>query len=44
MAALAQLDSSDGAGVLDRLRARDITRNDAIDALLELLEGPVHAY
>jgi len=43
-AALAQLDSSDGAGVLDRLRARDITRNDAIDALLELLEGPVHAY
>jgi LAO/AO transport system kinase len=44
MAALAQLDSSDGAGVLDRLRSRDITRNDAIDALLELLEGPVHAY
>jgi LAO/AO transport system kinase len=43
-AALAQLDSSDGAGVLDRLRARDITRNDAIDALLALLEGPVHAY
>jgi LAO/AO transport system kinase len=44
MAALARLDSTDGAGVLDRLRARDITRNDAIDALLELLEGPVHAY
>ena len=44
IAALAQLDSSDGAGVLDRLRARDITRNDAIDALLTLLEGPVHAY
>jgi LAO/AO transport system kinase len=43
-AALAQIDSSDGAGVLDRLRARDITRNDAIDALLALLEGPVHAY
>ena len=43
-AALAQLDSSDGAGVFDRLRARDITRNDAIDALLALLEGPVHAY
>ncbi len=44
VAALAQLDSTGGAGVLDRLRARDITRNDAIDALLELLEGPVHAY
>ena len=44
MAALAQLDSADGAGVLDRLRARDITRNDAIDALVALSEGPVHAY
>jgi LAO/AO transport system kinase len=44
MAALAQLDSANGAGVLDRLRARDITRNDAIDALVALSEGPVHAY
>jgi hypothetical protein len=43
-AALARLDSPDGTGVLERLRARDITRNDAIDALLALLEGPVHAY
>ena len=43
-AALARLDSPDGAGVLERLRARGITRNDAIDALLALLEGPVHAY
>ena len=44
IAALAQLDSADGSGVLERLRARAITRNDAVDALLALLEGPVHAY
>ena len=43
-AALARLDSPDGAGVLERLRSRGITRNDAIDALLALTEGPVHAY
>ncbi len=43
-AALARLDSADGAGVFERLRARDITRNDAIDALVALSEGPVHAY
>jgi LAO/AO transport system kinase len=44
IAALAQLDSADGNGVLERLRSRAITRNDAIDALVALLEGPVHAY
>ncbi|HZX69008.1 MAG TPA: methylmalonyl Co-A mutase-associated GTPase MeaB [Candidatus Elarobacter sp.] len=43
-AALARLDSPDSADVLERLRSRGITRNDAIDALLALLEGPVHAY
>jgi LAO/AO transport system kinase len=43
-AAIARLDSPDGAGVLERLRSRGITRNDAIDALLALTEGPVHAY
>ncbi|HEX3548730.1 MAG TPA: methylmalonyl Co-A mutase-associated GTPase MeaB [Candidatus Elarobacter sp.] len=43
-AALAALDGPDAAAVLQRLRDRDITRNDAIDMLLRMLEGPVHAH
>jgi len=43
-AALATLDSPDAAAVLQRLRDHDITRNDAIDALLSILGGPVHAH
>jgi LAO/AO transport system kinase len=43
-AALAALSSGDGAAVIERLRAHDITRNDAIDALLAILGGPVHAH
>jgi LAO/AO transport system kinase len=43
-AALATLDSPDAAAVLQRLRDHDITRNDAIDALLRILGGPVHAH
>jgi LAO/AO transport system kinase len=43
-AALTVLDSPDGAAVLDRLRDHDIGRSDAIDALLALLGGPVHAH
>lgn len=42
--ALATLQSVDGAAVLERLRARDITRNEAIDALLTIFGGPVHAH
>jgi LAO/AO transport system kinase len=42
--ALAVLDAPDAAAVLQRLRDHDITRNDAIDALLRILEGPVHAH
>jgi LAO/AO transport system kinase len=42
--ALAVLDSPDAAAVLDRLRAHELTRNDAIDALLPILGGPVHAH
>jgi LAO/AO transport system kinase len=42
--ALATLDSADGAAVLERLRDHDITRSDAIDALLAILGGPVHAH
>jgi GTPase len=42
--ALAALDSPDAAAVLDRLRAHELTRNDAIDALLPILGGPVHAH
>ena len=43
-AALAALDSSDAAAVLERLRRHEITRNDAIDALTAILGGPVHAH
>ena len=43
-AALATLDSPDAAAVLQRLRDHDITRNDAIDALMRILGGPVHAH
>jgi LAO/AO transport system kinase len=43
-AALSTLDSPDAAAVLQRLRDHDITRNDAIDALLRILGGPVHAH
>lgn len=43
-AALAALESPDAAAVLERLRDHDITRNDAIDALLRILGGPVHAH
>jgi LAO/AO transport system kinase len=43
-AALATLDSPDAAAVLERLRDHDITRSDAIDALLAILGGPVHAH
>jgi LAO/AO transport system kinase len=43
-AALAMLDSPEGAAVLERLRTHDITRNDAIDALLTIFGGPVHAH
>lgn len=43
-AALAALESSAAAAVLERLRDHDITRNDAIDALLTILGGPVHAH
>ncbi|MDB5092872.1 MAG: putative GTPase [Candidatus Eremiobacteraeota bacterium] len=43
-AALALLNSPDAASVLERLRAHDITRNDAIDSLLTIFGGPVHAH
>jgi LAO/AO transport system kinase len=43
-AALAALDSPDAAPILDRLRDHLLTRNDAIDALLPILGGPVHAH
>ncbi|HEY0613928.1 MAG TPA: methylmalonyl Co-A mutase-associated GTPase MeaB [Candidatus Elarobacter sp.] len=43
-AALAALDSPDAAAVLERLRDHELTRNDAIDALLTILGGPVHAH
>jgi LAO/AO transport system kinase len=43
-AALATLNSPDGAAVLERLRLRDLSRNEAIDALLAILGGPVHAH
>jgi LAO/AO transport system kinase len=42
--ALALLNSPDAAAVLERLRAHDITRNDAIDSLLTIFGGPVHAH
>jgi LAO/AO transport system kinase len=42
--ALAALDSPDAAPILERLRAHELTRNDAIDALLPILGGPVHAH
>ncbi len=42
--ALAALDAPDAAAVLQRLRNHDITRNDAIDALMRILGGPVHAH
>ena len=43
-AALAALESPDAVAVLERLRDHAITRNDAIDALMRILGGPVHAY
>jgi LAO/AO transport system kinase len=43
-AALALLNSPDAESVLERLRAHDITRNDAIDSLLTIFGGPVHAH
>jgi LAO/AO transport system kinase len=43
-AALAALDSPDAAAVLDRLRAHELSRNDAIDALVRILGGHVHAH
>jgi LAO/AO transport system kinase len=43
-AALALLNSPDADAVLERLRAHDITRNDAIDSLLTIFGGPVHAH
>jgi GTPase len=42
--ALATLDSPDAACVIARLRALELSRNDAIDALLAMLGGPVHAH
>ena len=42
--ALATLDTPDAAAVLDRLRAHELTRNDAIDALSIILGGTVHAH
>ena len=42
--ALALLNSPEGTAVLDRLRLRDMNRNDAIDALLAIFGGPVHAH
>lgn len=38
------LDSPDGAAVLERLRTHELNRNDAIEALLSILGGPVHAH
>ncbi len=43
-AALALLDSPDAAAVLERLRRHDLSRDDAIDALLTIFGGPVHAH
>lgn len=43
-AAAAVLDSPEAAGVLARLSAHQITRNDAVDTLLAMLGGPVHAH
>jgi len=43
-AALALLSSPEGAAVLERLRAHDLTRNEAIDSLLTIFGGPVHAH
>jgi LAO/AO transport system kinase len=42
--ALAVLDTPDAAAVFDRVRARELTRNDAIDALIPMLGGTVHAH
>ncbi|HEY4440580.1 MAG TPA: methylmalonyl Co-A mutase-associated GTPase MeaB [Candidatus Elarobacter sp.] len=44
IAALAALDSPDGAAVLERLRARDLNRNEAVELLLKIFGGPVHAH
>jgi LAO/AO transport system kinase len=43
-AAAVTLDSSDGAAVLERLRNHIINRNDAIEELLAIYGGPVHAH
>ena len=42
--ALAALQSPDAAAVLERLRSHEISRNEAIDAMLSILGGPVHAH
>jgi LAO/AO transport system kinase len=44
LAALAALDSPDGVAVLDRVRSHELTRNDAIDTLIAIYGGPVHAH
>jgi LAO/AO transport system kinase len=44
IAAAALFDSSEGAGVLARLSDHQIGRNDAVEALLTMLGGPVHAH
>ena len=44
LAAAALLDSPEGAGIFAQLNAHQIGRNDAVDALLEMLGDPVHAY
>ncbi|GAC1578508.1 MAG: methylmalonyl Co-A mutase-associated GTPase MeaB [Candidatus Elarobacter sp.] len=42
--ALAALEAPDAAAVLLRLSEHEISRNDAIDALLVMLGGPAHAH
>jgi LAO/AO transport system kinase len=42
--ALTALDSPDAAAVLDRVRDHELSRNDAIDALVRILGGHVHAH
>ncbi len=44
LAAAALFDSSEGARVLAALSDHQIGRNDAVEALLDLLGGPVHAH
>ena len=42
--ALEALESSEATAVFDRLREHELSRNDAIDALLVMLEGAAHAH